>query len=138
MISKTDRTSGPTGGASTTATRGSERELLRLLEAFPTEKLPPGTADAVANLSAQLRSSGPALQIEAELRHGDEFHEAFHHLIEDLALDARREGVTISIDYTTGAVAATMTIAVSGPAKTVEDLEQQIRDTARQQAVELR
>jgi hypothetical protein len=126
------------GTASSSPAERDAAQVFSLLDQLRGRSLDPGTAELVAQLTAELRKPTQAKSATVELRSGDDFHEGFAHVLEDLSARLRSEGkATLGISYSPGRGGSTMHIDLSGPPKIVEAVEREIAEAARG-AVDLR
>lgn len=113
-------------------------QVFSLLDQLRGRSLDAGTAELVAKLTAELRGPQPRRTASIELRSGDEFHEGFVYLLEDLAAQLKKEGqAELKISYGPGHGGSTMNIQLSGTPAAVEAAEREIGAAARG-AVDLR
>jgi hypothetical protein len=127
--------SGPAPGALPDASR-----VFSLLDQLKGRSVDPGTAELVAKLTAELRQPKVELSRSAaiELRFGDEFHEGFANVLQDLSLQLKREGgARLEINETRGGSGSTMYLELSGGRDAVESAVKEIEQAARG-AVDLR
>lgn len=133
MTFKVDSTSSSGIGGPGALGAGNAAQVLSLLDQLGGRSLDAGTAQLVAQLTAELRGGAATTRKTwVELRSSDEFHEGFANVVEDLAAQLKREGqakLTISYDRTPGG--STMTIELSGAPAAVESAEREISSAAR-------
>lgn len=116
-------------------------QVFSLLDQLRGRTLDAGTAELVAQLTAELRNPAarPARTTSIELRSSDEFHEGFVYNVEELSARLKSEGkAELAISYTRGHGGSTMHLALSGAPAAVEAAERELNAAARGAVDELR